>query len=201
MQDTGFPGATAMRLPRIKLWRLIRLVVVVAVLLGGAVQAWRESRLLELRRFKRQCVFGDFDDLTKDFGDFTKVPLDQSPFLRDAAEPISLIGGTWTGYSGDGCIYISFADQKNVKRNARYVFCPRTGGDISDQLMLDQKAVSPHDPEEQAFLGLLQRWYLGDAEAREFHDHLKGSDVPKLTDQQKGKVMGVAILRKLLTRK
>ncbi len=190
-----------MRLPRIKLWRLMRLVAVVGVLLGGAVQAWREGELLELRKFKRQCVFGDLDDLTKDFGDFTKVPLDRSSFLRDLAEPIRLIRGAWTGYSGDGCIYISFADQKNVERNARYVFHPSTGGDIGDELMLDQKAVSPHDPEEQAFLGLLQRWYLRDAEAREFHDHLKGSDVPKLTDQQKGKVMGVAILRKLLTRK
>jgi hypothetical protein len=186
------------RFPRTKLWWLMIGVAVVAVLLGGLVRWWQRSRLME---FKRQCVFTDLADLTKDFGDFTKVPLDQSPYLRDVAEPIKLIRTGGFAGSDDHWIGVSFVDQKNVERHARYAFYVWAGRDISDQLMLDNKGISPHGPEEHAYLGLLQRWYLRDAEAREFHDHLKPSDLPKLTEEQKAKVMGVSILRKLLMRK
>jgi hypothetical protein len=187
-----------MRFPRIRLWLLMLVVAIVVVFLGGTGRTWRLSRLME---FKQKRVFKDRTDLTKDFGDFTKVPLDQSPYLRDVAEPIKLIRGTRVAMSDDDWMGVSFVDQKSVERHASYAFYVWAGRDISEQLMLDMKAISPHSPEEHAFLGLLQRWYLRDAEAQEFYADLEPSDRSKLTEEQEAKVMGVFVLRRLLMRK
>jgi hypothetical protein len=67
--------------------------------------------------------------------------------------------------------------------------------------MLDAEGISPRGPEEHAFVGLLQRWYLRDTEAQEFYAYLKPSDLSKLNEEQKAKVVGVSILRRVLMRK
>jgi hypothetical protein len=150
--------------------------------------------------YKQQCVFKDLADLAKDFGDFTMVPPDQSPYLHGVAEPIKLINGTKVAGIDKVSMGVSFIDKNNVVRHACYSFYFWAGWDDRDQLMLDMKGISPHGPEEHAFLGLLQRWYLRDAEAQEFYAELKPSDLSKLNKVQKAKFVGVSVLRKLLMR-
>jgi hypothetical protein len=187
-----------MRFPRVKIWRLMMAVAGVAVFLGFAVLAWRSHQLSE---FKRQCVFRDYADLTKDYGDLTKTPLAQSPYLRDVAEPIRIVSGFRAAGSDNDTMGLTFVDARDVQRKAIFAFYSYAKGDIYNTLLLGQKSVTPSGPEEHAFVGLLQRWYLRDAEAQAFYDHLKRSDLSKLTELQNGKVMGVAMLREILMRK
>jgi hypothetical protein len=177
--------------------QLMVAVATVAVVLWGAIEAWRWHQLME---FKQRCVFKDFADLASDYGDFTKVPLDWSPYLRDVAEPITLIRGGTVAGSDNHHLDVTFVDRRDVERNATWAFYIYAGGDISNSLMLGGKVVPPRSPEERAFLGLLQRWYRGDAEAQAFHDHLERSKLSGLTERQMAKVISVAILRKLLKR-
>jgi hypothetical protein len=183
-----------MRLFRIKIWRVMLAVAGIAVLLWWSVQAWRWHQLLE---FKKQCVFQDFADLTKDYGDYTNVSLDQSPCLRDVVEPITLIESEHAAGSDQVWTGVVFADSKQVRRYAEFI---DVRIEISETLMLGKKMVPPRGAEERAFIGLLQRWYRQDAEAREFNDHLKRSDFFGLNAKQKAKVRGIVILRKLLKR-
>jgi hypothetical protein len=63
--------------------------------------------------------------------------------------------------------------------------------------MLENKAVPAGGPDERAFLGLLQRWYRQDADARVLTDNPKHIDFSKLTERQKARVVGVDMMRRL----
>jgi len=136
----------------------------------------------------------------KDLGDFTKVPLDQSPFLRDVAEPITLITGSHEAKSDQVWMGVAFMDAKHVERYAEDVTTSYVPVEIHESLMLGLKTVPARGPEERAFLGLLQRWYRQDAEARELNDHPKRHNFSALTEQQQAKVVCVAIMRILSKR-
>lgn len=186
-----------MRFSRLSIRGLMLAVAIVSVPLGVGLRAWRGRQLEEARR---ERAFEDPMDLLKDFGDFTNVPLDGSPYLRGLVEPIVLMQGPHEGGSDNVWEGIVFMDGKQVERRAEYIIFLYAGGEIRDTLMLGRKMLTARGPEERAFLGLLQRWYRQDAEAREFNDHLKRSEFPGLSEPQKGKVMAVAILRALLKR-
>ena len=88
-----------MRPSRMKIRRLMLVVAVVGVMLGVSLRAWRRHQMIEA---KRECVFHDLADLATDLGDFTGVPLSQSPYLRDVAEPITMISGPHEAGSARG---------------------------------------------------------------------------------------------------
>lgn len=136
----------------------------------------------------------------KKVGDFTKVPLDQSPYLRDVAEPITMIRGPHEAASDQVWIGVHFMDATHVERYAEYITTSYAPVEIHNSLMLGNKTVPASGPEERAFLGLLQRWYRQDTEARRLTDHPKRGDFAKLTEQQQAKVVGVAIMRRLSER-
>ena len=136
----------------------------------------------------------------KDLGDFTKVPLDRSPFLRDVAEPIAMIKGRDEAASDSVWLGVTFRDGRNVERYAEYVITSYAGEEIHDTLLLGRKKVPAGGAEERAFLGLLQRWYRQDAEARKLTDPPRRHDFAKLTEQQQAKVIGAAMMRILLKR-
>jgi len=99
---------------------------------------------------------------------FTAVPLAPHDYLKDVAEPITIVDGKdWDDGGGKG---LSFKDSKGVVRSV----CLRDGLDGGQDLTLGSmtpgrgRKVAVGSPEEQAFLGLLQRWSLQDPEAREW---------------------------------
>jgi hypothetical protein len=133
--------------------------------------------------------------------DFTNVPLAQSPFLRDVAEPITIIKGPHETKSDSVWMGVDFTDAKHVERSAAWyitVYIP--SGVVHDTLVLGQKTVPAYGPDERAFLGLLQRWYRRDAEARQLREHPTREEYSALTEQQRAKITGVSIMRKLLAR-
>lgn len=186
-----------MSMTRMKVRRLMLVVAIVGVAAGIFLREWRRQRLIEA---KRDCVFRGIEDLATDFGDFTKVPLAQSPHLRDVAEPISMIRGPHEAGSDNHWMGVVFRDANQVERTAIYDIYVWRGEDSRDTLLLDERKVPPAGPEERAFLGLLQRWYLQDAEARDFYAHLKRADLSKLDERQEAKVIGVSMLIRLLKR-
>ena len=142
--------------------------------------------------------------------DFTKVPLAQSEFLRDVAEPITIVGSiAWDGYEGSSP-GITFMDARGVVRSA----CLADDQGIENLTVgnLDYergRKVPIAGCEEQAFLGLLQRWSLQDPEARDLIERLARPSQPgearqvftgDETPEEMHKVQAVAILRKLLRR-
>jgi hypothetical protein len=132
--------------------------------------------------------------------DFTKVPLDRSPYLRDVAEPITLITAPGDWASDQVWIGVVFVDAKHVERYAKYITTSYAPVELHDTLMLGNKAVPAGGPEERAYLGLLQRWYRQDAEARALADYPKRIDFTKLTEQEQARVRGVGIMKRLLRR-
>lgn len=140
---------------------------------------------------------------------FTAVPLAPHDYFKDVAEPITIVDGkVWDGGGGKG---LSFKDSKGVVRSV----CLRDGLDGGNDLVLgsmtpDRGAkVAVGGPEEQAFLGLLQRWSLQDPEAREWsrrieqwlradikHSILKGDE----TAEQLRAMFAVKMMLKLLRR-
>lgn len=134
-------------------------------------------------------------------GDFTKVRLDQSPYLRDVAEPITLIKGDGQSESDSVWSSVTFEDTKHVERSARFTYTLYfSDGEVHNTLYLGRQEVSARSHEERAFLGLLQRWYRQDAEARKLTDTPTYPYFSTLTEPQKAKVIGVAIMRTLLER-
>lgn len=195
--DSGRDREAAVRFSRMKIWRLMVVVAVIGVALGIFLREWRRQRMIEA---KRDCLFRGIEDLATDFGDFTKIPLAQSSYLRDVAEPITMIRGPHVAGSDNHWMGIVFGDANGVERSATYDFYVYRGEDSSNTLRLEERKVPPGGAEERAFLGLLQRWYLQDAEARDFYDRLKRVDFPKLSERQEAKVIGVSMLLRLLKR-
>jgi hypothetical protein len=144
--------------------------------------------------------FGLWRFVLRDFRDFTKVSLDRSPYLRDVAEPITLISARWESASDQIWRGVVLLDAKHVERYAEYVTASYAPVEMHHTLILGKQPVPASGPEERAFLGLLQRWYQRDAEARELTDHLKREDVANLTERQQAKVVGASIMRSLLAR-
>jgi hypothetical protein len=140
----------------------------------------------------------------KDFGDFTKVPLDQSAFLRDVAEPITPIKAHGESASDQVWMGVTYLDAKHVERYAEWVYTSYAPVELHDTLMLGTsrniKPVPAGGADERAFLGLLQRWYRQDAEARRLMDHPKRLDFSTLTEQQRARVRAAAIMKRLLNR-
>jgi hypothetical protein len=145
----------------------------------------------------------------KDSGDYTRIPLDRSPFLRDVAEPITMI--RWSSEAASDSVWmgVAFMDEKHVERYVEYVTTSYNAGGMHDKLLLGDRAVAARDPEERALLGLLQRWYRRDAEAPELIDRLRSRGSAQidreqgfnnLSEQQQAKVIGVGIMKALSRR-
>ena len=127
----------------------------------------------------------------KDLGDYTNVPLDGSLYLRDVAEPITMVRGSGRSESDQVWVGLTFVDAKNIERYAKYDITSYAPELISNTLILDLKKIPAGGPEERAFLGLLQRWARQNPEARESYEKAKrerknGSPLFELSDRQSG---------------
>jgi hypothetical protein len=145
-------------------------------------------------------VYGLRRSVFRDFGDFTKVPLDRNPYLRDVAEPITLIRGPREWASDQTWIGIVFVDAKHVERWAEYITTSYAPVELHQTLVIGGKAVPVGGPEERAFLGLLQRWQRQDAEARGLTGYPKDVDFSALTERQQARINGVLMIKRLLER-
>ncbi len=94
-------------------------------------------------------------------GDFTRMSLARSGYLRDLVEPIAFTDSASRWGSDDTWEGVTFSDRRGTERTARYIF---TWPDVHNTLMLGQTRVPPRGDDERAFLGLLQRWYRLDTE-------------------------------------
>lgn len=136
-------------------------------------------------------------------GDFTRIPLSASPFLAEVVEPIEIVKGVYNGGSDDHWMSVTFRDARRVDREVRYViYYP----DVQKTLFLGKTKVPPGGREEHAFLGLLQRWYRLDAEARDVYERLQNRDPsiqwtplgPQgLTEAQAAKAQAVGLMKRL----
>jgi hypothetical protein len=141
-------------------------------------------------------------------GNSITSPLTTSPFLRDVAEPIAMIKGSYVAGSDDHWMGVTFKDAKQVERQVKYIYYWPPVGDhpgYQRKLLLGRE-VPPGGAEERAFLGLLQRWYRGDDEIRQLWARVERDDPALartpwgwdgLTDQQSGKIVAVTIMKVL----
>jgi len=141
--------------------------------------------------------------------DYTRIGLDESEYLKDVREPIELVKGI--SFSDGGSIGLSFRDSKQVLREVCLVhdlFGVKnlTFGELTPNW--DRK-VAIGSREEQAFLGLLQRWYNQDLEAQEWFKRMEqwsrsDKQVSLFTgnesEQQRAKPHAVAIMKSLMER-
>jgi hypothetical protein len=150
--------------------------------------------------------------VSQDREDYTKVALDQSPFLRDVSEPILIVKAISNAGSDDHWQSVTFRDAKQVEREAKFVFYyPESGPypETRNILFLDGKRVPAGGREEQAFLGLLQRWFRQDPEARELFKRLERRDPSlrkswssfgEVMEKQEAKLVAIMMMRVLLRR-
>jgi hypothetical protein len=136
--------------------------------------------------------------------DHSQIPLLHSEYLKDVVEPISMvIGISWDDGGSKGlvfkdsrqiirsvCLLDNLADEQNL------IF----GNYVPDH---DAKRIPIGAPEEKAFLGLLERWYRQDPEARAWNDRMERSDHRHSilkggeTEEQISTGIAVYIMRKL----
>ena len=133
-------------------------------------------------------------------GGFLWLALDPGPFLRDIAEPITLISSRMQWESDFTWMSFAFRDSKGIVRHAKYIATGFITVEVHNTLLLDDRQVPPSGREERGFLRLLQRWYQSDAEARDLTGPKANPDFATLTEQQKAKIIGVDIMKRLSTR-
>ena len=143
---------------------------------------------------------------------FIDVPLGQSVYLKDVAEPIVMVNAL--SLSDGGSVCLEFEDSKGWTG----VVCLMSGwGNYgSDDLVLgsfwpvgqgDKKAVPVGGPEERAFIGLLDRWVSNDPEAQSWKQQMDRRD-PELyassdwkdDDHRRATVFALSVLRRLKDR-
>ncbi len=136
------------------------------------------------------------------------VSLADSPFLREVSEPIAIIKGSLTAGSDDHWMGLTFRDANQVEREVRYIYYwpPVQNHPGYSHALLLGKEVPHGGREERAFLGLLQRWYRGDVEARQLWARVERRDPSLgrtpfgwdgLTEPQAGKVVAVSMMKVL----
>lgn len=135
-----------------------------------------------------------------------------SPFQRDVAEPIAMVKGSYMAGSDDHWMGVTFRDAKGVERQARYIYYWPPVGDhpgYQRKLLLGGREVAPSGAEERAFLGLLQRWYQGDAESQELWARSERDDPALkwqpwgwegLTEQETAKFVAALMMKVLQSR-
>lgn len=133
-------------------------------------------------------------------GGFLWLAFDPGPFLRDVAEPITLISSQQRWESDFTWVSFAFRDRKGIERYAKYIYTGYIGVPIQNTLLLDDRQVPPQGREERGFLRLLQRWYQTDAEARDLTGRTANPDFSTLTEQQEAKFIAVRIMETLSKR-
>jgi hypothetical protein len=142
--------------------------------------------------------------------DHSVVPLDRSEYLRDVLEPIAMVQGVSWDDNSQGLV---FRDLRQTEKSVCLLFLEEEVERQKRNLLLGSSIPEPRygkrvpvgGSEEQAFLGLLERWNRSDPEARAIDRRITGkttdpfSDTGK-TDEYYGKVIAVRILRILRLR-
>lgn len=139
---------------------------------------------------------------------FTALPLAPHGYFKDVAEPITIVDSL---VGDDGHKGLSFRDSRGVVRSVCVGIDPDGDNDLMLGSMTPDRGtkVAVGGPEEQAFLGLLQRWSLHDPEAQAcserieqwLHANIKqpiltGSE----TAEQRHAMRAVVMMLKLLRR-
>ncbi len=136
--------------------------------------------------------------------DYSTVPLDRSPYLRDVLEPIAMVQGVSWDDNSQGLV---FRDAKHTEKSVCLLFLEEEDDPQQRNLLLGSSVPQPRygkrvpvaGSEEQAFLGLLERWYRSDPEAREIDRRITEKTTEPFSDTGKtdgyyGKVIAVRIL-------
>src|SRR5262249_7717694 len=109
--------------------------------------------------------------------DYAHVPLSQSEYLKDVVEPISMVvGNSWDDGGSHGLV---FRDSKQVIRSV--CLLDNLAGEqdlLFGTNVPDSRGRVKHPvggAEEKAFLGLLERWYRRDIDAKAWSKRMERS--------------------------
>lgn len=143
--------------------------------------------------------------------DYSTVPLDRSDFLRDVHEPITMVSGLSWDDNSQGLV---FKDSKRVERSVCLLFLEDEDDPRKRNLLLGSDCPNPSygkrvpvsGTDEQAFLGLLERWFRSDPETQAIRQRIAEKSTEPFSDEGKteeyfGKVIAVRILIVLRRRK
>ena len=151
--------------------------------------------------------------ISQDPHDFTAVSLAQSPYLKDVVEPITIEDSM--SFSDGGSLGLTFRDSRQILRAACLVSNwgqPDSDGTHDHTLAFGQlipsggRRVAVSGAEEQAFLGLLQRWARSDPDALKWNTRAEqwtatGNREPFFSGQeskgQLNKAFAVGMIRRL----
>src|SRR5262245_32096758 len=109
--------------------------------------------------------------------DPARVPLSQSEYLKDVVEPISMVVGiSWDDGGSHGLV---FRDSRQVTKSV----CLLDNLEGERNLILGtyvpdsrgKRTLPLGGPEEKAFLGLLERWYRQDTDAKVWDERIEQS--------------------------
>ena len=143
--------------------------------------------------------------------DYSTVRLDRSPYLGDVLEPIAMVQGVSWDDNSQGLV---FRDAKHIEKSVCLLFLEAEDDPQQRNLLLGSSIPQPRygkrvpvgGSEEQAFLGLLERWYRSDPDARTIDRRITEKTTEPFSDMGKadeyyGKVIAVRILTILRRRK
>ncbi len=143
--------------------------------------------------------------------DYSRIPLSRSEYLKDVVEPVSMVVGM--AFDDGGSHGLVFKDSRQVVRSV----CLLANLEEEQNLILGsvyptsggKGKVPIGGVEEKAFLGLLERWYRQDPDAKVWNDRMdqwarsdqrhsirRGDE----TKEQLGKGIAVGLLRSLRKR-
>jgi len=136
--------------------------------------------------------------------DYSTVPLGRSEFLRDVHEPITMVSGISWDDNSQGLV---FRDSSQVERSLCLLFLEEEDDPRKRNLLLGSDCPNPEygkrvpvaGADEQAFLGLLERWFRSDPEAQAIGRRMTEKTTEPFfdagkTDEYRGKVIAVRIL-------
>ena len=140
--------------------------------------------------------------------DHTASARSGSPYLRDIREPIAIVKGSSVAGSDDHWMGLTIRGANGAEREVKFIFYwPPAGAHPGyTRTLLLGEAVPAGGVEERAFLGVLQRWYRRDPEARDLRARVERRDPTLgrtpfgwdgLTGAQAGKVVAVGMMRVL----
>jgi hypothetical protein len=143
--------------------------------------------------------------------DHAQVPLSQSEYLKDVVEPVSMVVGmSWDDGGSKGLV---FRDSRQVIKSI--CLLDNLAGEqglifgTSAPDSRGKRKVPPGGPDEQALLGLLERWYGRDPDAMAWNERIEqweGSDHRYSilrrdeTKEQIGTGVAVSLMRRLRRR-
>lgn len=141
--------------------------------------------------------------------DHSRVPLSRSEYLKDVVEPVAMVAGM--AFDDGGSHGLVFKDSRQVVRSVCLLANLQEEQNLSFGSIYSYSGekVPIGGAEEKAFLGLLERWYRQDPDAKVWNDRMERNERSTWrhslrrsdeTKEELGKGIAVLLLRSLRKR-